>query len=981
MNRFGLFASTLLVLTVGALTASAAVDITFECGQDPNDPNYCGGEVNISGATLFVDFFRNGAATNDWINLDRDYRVADPDGEAPCQNQITVPYAGYNACFPGSNVDQLAPAFQGVDWTGFLFTQYRGVGSGNGLKEFVRYQITRNDLAGPVLPSAPPADLGVANTFEFSDGGDPTGACCYGLGLCVVTTESKCLDPEGDYLGTYLGSDTVCDPSPCGGSPLGACTYWDPNSAMFVCERLTETACNAEPNSTWGRTNDEGVFVTAGSICDDRSGTGSYYPQTTVDIGVMDVPTKWFVVNEGATPEWRLDPGAEGYGLNPMTSWDLGQGNKLKSLCYQRDPNEPERCLNTSSTPDAETVFDTAIAYVPISFIVNGGACEHVLTVTDLQYLFLTGRMSDGKNLVACTRDSGSGTRNGGMNSIGIDPSWGRGDNLGLKSKDSATDKLGPVFQATNKGGSSRMEGAVQNCRIAIGYTGAHGSSRSLKDARSGKYEIVKVIFDDRGGSTPVAPTIDAILDNCDPDSGWQIGGPETMATLGDPEETDPGADTYMENQLAAGYVRNILQSARDFGEFDPNVVDDADFMPGWFLANTFVLLEGTDCLPNFEGDPTVFVTNIPGGTSELQEYIRDAHIVDTVPDYDPTTSTFGERTELSGDTYSDGSVQNYINPHNATIEYEPHAAINARNAKAADFAYTEFVLDPNHCDVVIIDAADVELMMKGLWDRERGILGAAGSSYYSDARAQSTQADPAILEVIGDLNGDGNFDAADARYLADGYFVQEETARGVRTLSREEVFTLIDTYWATLTGDNNYFDTTLYDCTGVALNDPNAAADAGWVPGASAKDIAGSTPYPGAYPNGHDGSVNDADLQYIRDNFGDWSDIDQAIGMDLSCDLNGDLVVDMWDLIIFRENQGACPGDSDCDGVRSYFDINYFLEALDGEAAWTAYYQAQNGGALPPCDFMCNCDVDVDGTIGYFDINPFLDVLGRPCN
>lgn len=76
-----------------------------------------------------------------------------------------------------------------------------------------------------------------------------------------------------------------------------------------------------------------------------------------------------------------------------------------------------------------------------------------------------------------------------------------------------------------------------------------------------------------------------------------------------------------------------------------------------------------------------------------------------------------------------------------------------------------------------------------------------------------------------------------------------------------------------------------------------------------------------------------------------------------------------------------GCPGDYDCDGDRDYFDINYMIEALGGEAQWTQHYRDQNGGVDPPCSFAHNCDPDGqgDGTT-YFDINPFLDVLGGPC-
>lgn len=76
-----------------------------------------------------------------------------------------------------------------------------------------------------------------------------------------------------------------------------------------------------------------------------------------------------------------------------------------------------------------------------------------------------------------------------------------------------------------------------------------------------------------------------------------------------------------------------------------------------------------------------------------------------------------------------------------------------------------------------------------------------------------------------------------------------------------------------------------------------------------------------------------------------------------------------------------GCPGDYDCDGDRDYFDISYFIAALNGEAHWTQYYRDQHGGADPPCSYAANCDADGqgDGTT-YFDIQPFIELLGQPC-
>lgn len=92
---------------------------------------------------------------------------------------------------------------------------------------------------------------------------------------------------------------------------------------------------------------------------------------------------------------------------------------------------------------------------------------------------------------------------------------------------------------------------------------------------------------------------------------------------------------------------------------------------------------------------------------------------------------------------------------------------------------------------------------------------------------------------------------------------------------------------------------------------------------------------------------------------------------------------LESWDLafeLTTREPPVGCPGDCDCDGDRDYFDINYFLMAIQGEQQWIDYYKAQHGGTPPPCSYLANCDVDGSGMVDYFDINPFIAVLGIPC-
>ncbi len=852
-----------------------------------------GGEVNISGATLFRDFFAAPASTNDFIDVDGDG------------------FAGYNPTMPPF-VDQLAQPYTCYGWSGWWLVQYRGVGSGNGLAEFVDYQLL------DTIPYGPPAEAGYINRLLFSDDGFPYHPC-------------------------------PCDPG-----------EWDP-------------AC-----------------------CD----AGTPYCPSSIDLAVLDVPTRWFTrAGDVSQALWNLPPGAAGYGWSPILSWDTGFSSKLKSL-ERETPSGEIVALNTNTdAPDADTVFDTAIAWVPIAIVANRGTGLQDVSVSTLQYLFVTGRMPSGENLVAATRDAGSGTRNGAMNSIGVDPSWGRGENLGSKNDITARANLGPDHQPTNCGGSSVIEGVIQNRRLAVGYTGLAGGSRAAGDTLAGRYEILNIIFDDRGGSLPVRPTIDAVLDTCDPDYGFQIGGPETFTSRGDPLEYDSGAVTYMENQAAADYLRNILGSIVAFEE-QPGAPDTA-FMPARYLANTFFLQGGIDCLPDL-ADPTVFLPN-EDLNQTLQNFLRannDLGIGQPLPAFGSTSvankvptrtgnPVWPAGSEYENGRYSDGSTNGNYADFAGNFTVTGGVNLSQRNRLMGDFNNDQ-----------TRDLLDIPALMAAVYDarqfvQDEGIVagspGALGQNYV-------------IPEIIGDFNGDGNFDQRDVRYFADGLAIDPAT----QTLDRDQGFTRVDEAWAVLTGNGNYFGTTL-------------ATGASYQAGAARADVAGAAPYPGAQPSGHDGIVNCADVTYVWQSFGDWNDPHQAVYMDLSCDMNGDLVVDWADILVIvkdildapdgdanldgvvnaadvaivtanlgqpgcwcdgdfngdgivdhcdlavAQGQPVLAGDANCDGLVNSFDIDPFVLALTNPAAWEAAYS---------CNYFCANDVNRDGAVNSFDIDPFVQVL-----
>ena len=63
-----------------------------------------------------------------------------------------------------------------------------------------------------------------------------------------------------------------------------------------------------------------------------------------------------------------------------------------------------------------------------------------------------------------------------------------------------------------------------------------------------------------------------------------------------------------------------------------------------------------------------------------------------------------------------------------------------------------------------------------------------------------------------------------------------------------------------------------------------------------------------------------------------------------------------------------TAPGDLDCDGDVDFDDIDPFVLALSGQAAYEAAY--------PDCDWF-NADCDGDGDVDFDDIDSFVALLG----
>jgi hypothetical protein len=946
--------------------------------------------INISGSTLFGDFFAAPASTNDFIDA----------------NNNNCPFHHTLGASCGLLADQLAPyGYAPFAPSEFWAVQYRESGSGNGFAELLNWGTRWSENAGT---SSTNGDI------KYDD-----------------TTVDNCRLNRTLYKTKAAGATPGILQVP----PADAN---HPGGAPFICDETTLLATT------------------------DATSAGS--KGFRFDMAVLDVPPRWFVTNTAASGSPLLTPGVAGYGNNTLKSVDpstLGhssQGQGLKSLT-----NSVGTTFNLYSPPaadDALTIFDTPIAFAVIGTITNFGTGMQDVTYSNLRYLTGTGRAGTGENLVFVTRDSGSGTRNGFDNSIGFDPSWGVGDNFGPKDTNGQRDVPGPLFVPSNKGSSGAMENCVQNQRLAIGYTGAERGASFLP---AGKMEFLGLIDDVHpraSGYSPTAarPTIDNVLDNglageADPSvgapnpvkltDGYRMGGPETFASVGDPRAAAPEhggagwpqwyydmgdpravfepASTHhaMRNSEAAAYLNNITRSIAAFSGSPGGT--EATFSPGEYLGTFFVLSAATDYRQNLV---TPFAMEVNTELNQpLQDYVRAVNVLGQ-----PAYQAFGAgagRSQAAGKVpsrlnasttvvppatptpYSDGVVDEgyYVAQDGGHALYGSNLAM--RNLIAGDFN-GDGVRD-------LGDVADMIAAYRQRWDAAHPVWTAPNGSGALLARANSyapplaVPGSDAIIEVLGDFNGDGNFDAADVRYWADGLAIQP-TGPHAGKLDRKAGFTAVDNASAAAGGGGgsiNFFGVAAFS-TGAAYTAGAARADVAGGRITDANGVLATVVGPnriatldsfknarGFAPMGADGRVDGTDIDYVYANMrsagiaspwsggmsADWASLSQAVSFDLSADINGDLKVDANDVKEILDILGTCMGDVNLDGVVNQADRDIIVSnmGLTNSASFTVGWSTGdlNGdGIIDGADLalVCPADFNCDGVVAVGDIFDFLN-------
>ncbi len=894
--------------------------------------------VNGSGATLMENFFNAPAATNDLIDADGDGRIA---------------ILG----------DQLAPRACSDLFGNHWVVTYRVVGSGNGFAELRDWGFT-------------------FNTNGDGEDGNGTLNCAFS-DSSIVNRQEFCADGVISNCG---------EPLTAGGNPLRV---------------DIANALGGDYSATLDTSGVSGVQI---------------------DFAAIDVPVSWFVLQDGGRPLLNNVPGEAGYGNNERLAIEkdgsafTSRNNKLKAL------NGLNGAVNTNvANPNELTVFDYSIALVPVAAMTNFGTGLMQIETSDLRHLTATGRLMSGENLMKVTRDSGSGTRNAFMNGICLDPSWGAGENIGERTVSSSNDLLGPDFQPSNKGGSSRVESTTTNHRLAIGHTGAErGFGRGwLID---GDAELLAVRSDIRGGSQFIRPTLDAVLDG-GPD-GYNITGPGVVSSIGDARSApsslgglgwlepftddngngvyDPGVDPFidingsgvrdavearppqnelnpaMRNPAAASFINNILRSVQAFNANPP--AEENFFTPGEWIALNFVSTAAAINAPQINPDPEddcIPLVPNPEFNQDVQDFLNNNPDLSVFSD--PAFASFNMTiaglvpVRTANVDYNDGAGgDNYINQGGATVSYGSN--LNLRNLIAGDFDGDEAR--------TLGDVSD----MLAAWNQRNGDLTPWIAPDGTGPRNGGSLGRDAIIEVLGDFDGDGMFTTADVRYWADGL------AMVGGQLDRDAGFSEIDSVFG-----GNFFETELAtlksyesgDSRGDIANESTAMTV--YTQGQTVVTVDWSGVTRNFAPTGTDGVVDDHDIDYLYQNFKqnaaiidgevDWTDTFEAVHADLSADMNGDLLINQADAdVLVRDILGTDFGDVDLDGDCDQDDRDIAAGNLGNAGGW-ADGDVDGDGHVTQADLDtidgcisggCPGDLDGDDDVDADDFFDYLDAFAN---
>jgi len=936
-----------------------------------------GGQISGAGATLFVDFFRAPASTNDFVDVDNDG------------------IQGFSLAPPF--VDQLGTAFvPGLNLTTYWNFQYRSVGSVNGFNEFVQNQLC-NDI-----PTSVPGEAGVFNGFEYATGGLTVWA-----------------GPFGNASGTPF------EPCEIEFSFLDVPSVW----AVQVPEQVgQEPRWNADPLAIgYGLnpiTSSTGYVSQLQPLSRDCDGPGGNAPvMLNQNFGAPDADTIYDFI-----------------GAVVPVAYISNRGTGLQNVRY----SEMQHLFTTGRMPNGENL-------VAATRSVGSGTRNAIMNSTGIDTSWGRGDNTNNENAVTGNFNVGPSTQapNAQGSSqieqavlthrLAVGYTGLAGPSRAAQDAQNGLYEILNICKDVDGDGNPLCDCTPQACAPRMGCSDTGVTCIDSSTCNPGESCIANADADTANNGY-VRPTISSVLDNCDACCGYTISGNGSFVTRGNPDANrnplDPdfnAMDPALDNDQVANYIINIEDSINAFAGNVQNKVCSNDIlaactvatqckfcttsgnacttvgmpgdcpigegdcaqgacvdqlnMPGQFLATTFFLPAGMDCIQSLtDGMDFSQVTNPLN--QKLQTFARLNNGLGIGGD----TPAFGSanqagriptRNTVAGYQYSDGrSGGAYVYWNNASFVTTSGNNLAQRNRVAGDFD-----------EDVDRDLNDFDEMVTAYYTPRTYQQSPAGMGAGNPGNMAT---DNAIPEIIGDFNGDGSFTKEDLRYAADGL------AMVGGALDRKAGAIAVDTQIQTLAQPFPWADTrrdllippaaTGTNPTFMAPKNVNAAGDefnatgTPYKPGDFRCDVAGghaqqciagrceldgvtcvatlctdlvtacpggdvdcpsghkcrygapecidTAPVAGADPRGWDGKCDDKDINYVLRNQGSWIDLDEAVFIDASADMDGDLTavarVDYDDVDeILEAILLTMRGDLNLDGLANAADQAIFFDTL----------------------------------------------------
>jgi hypothetical protein len=269
----------------------------------------------------------------------------------------------------------------------------------------------------------------------------------------------------------------------------------------------------------WSQVNSTQYIIDGNGNTSTNPGGYSAYAPPNVRIGWTDVRSfQAFAADDlagGASPDRRprdisggaLDNSQYGVGRK---AYNLAAGDNGTN--FQALANRTVIAGETGGDPNTSFIRNETLAIVPFAVVANPGTGVAKLEENDVRWLNGAGRLPNGANFNAVTREIGSGTRNQGDNNFNIDPSWGGGErdrrSLAGANLTQYTDATSTVRTITDVNGNPVTIRPGDEMRPDLDLFGVDSARPESQQAKEHRVGPLMHFSDKNSGGSGVRPTV-----------------------------------------------------------------------------------------------------------------------------------------------------------------------------------------------------------------------------------------------------------------------------------------------------------------------------------------------------------------------------------------------------------------------------------------------------------------------------------------